>query len=78
MNATAILVKMMRLALTLSTRTRVTVSLVTREHTARQVNVDKDGPGTHVIVICVVTLHVPNTRCGQSRSAGTSYDTVFT
>ena len=39
MNATAILVKMMRLALTLSTRTRVTVSLVTREHTANLVSV---------------------------------------
>ena len=72
MNAAAVLVKIMRRALTLSTRTRVTVSLVTRELTARQVNVDKEGPGTHEILICVVTLHVPNTRCGQSRSAGTS------
>ena len=77
MNAEAVLVNTMRRALTLSTRTRVTVSLVTWQRTARQVNVDKDGPGTHVIVICVVTLHVPNTRCGQSRSAGTRYDTVF-
>ena len=77
MNATAILVKMMRLALTLSSRTRVTVSLVTRQRTASQVSVDKDGPGAHVLLICVVTLHVPNTRCGQSRSAGTNYDTLF-
>ena len=47
MNAAAVIVKMERRALTLSTRTRVAVSPVTRERTARQVNVDKDGPGTH-------------------------------
>ena len=47
MNAPAVIVKMERRALTLSTRTRVAVSPVTMERTARQVNVDKDGPGTH-------------------------------
>ena len=38
MNAAAVLVKMQGRALTLSTRTRVSVSQVTRERSARQVS----------------------------------------
>ena len=57
MNAPAVLVRMERRALTLSTRTRVTVSLVTRIRTVRQVKCWSRYKCQHT---CVVTLNVPN------------------